>query len=161
MKNSVRAYVSLPQKWSKGFGRFIWLKYYNAQKCKLHSLYDRTLWKIPLIWKKVSSKSCIELNSLQKSQDAHMSSSPQERGLQRLMCFKNYNVEWESRFTWVLNAAKNTHYIQNWFQKKLLSIEFYTKSHRCMCLPSPRVELGGSKDCIYWNIMMFKNGEVD
>ncbi len=43
---------------------------------KLHSLYDWTLQKVPIIWEKVSSKSYFELNCLQKSQWMHMSISP-------------------------------------------------------------------------------------
>ncbi len=58
--------------------------------------------KIPIIWKKALSKSCLELNSLQKSRGAHISISLQSgaRGLLRLIGLKYYNVaKWESRFT--------------------------------------------------------------
>ncbi len=50
--------------------------------------------KIPITWKKASSKSCLQLNSLQKYQGAHMSTSTQSgvRELRRLMCLKYYNV---------------------------------------------------------------------
>ncbi len=44
-----------------------------------------------------------------------MSISPSSgaRGLERLICLKYYTVQkWESRFTFRLNAAKNTHYIK-------------------------------------------------
>ncbi len=39
---------------------------------KLYSLYSRILQKIPIIWKKASSKSYLELNYVQKSQGAHI-----------------------------------------------------------------------------------------
>ncbi len=54
--------------------------------------------KIPIIWKKVSSKSCLALHSLQKSQWAHMpiSASPPPplggaRRLERLIWLKYYS----------------------------------------------------------------------
>ncbi len=55
------------------------------------------LLKIQIIGKKVLNKSCLELNSLQKSQVAHMSISPQsgDMGLERLICFKIYCTEIE------------------------------------------------------------------
>ncbi len=37
----------------------------------------------------------------------------------------------------------------------------YKKVSGCICLPLPKVELGPPKIAIFWNIIMFKNGEVD
>ncbi len=49
-------------------------------------------------------------------------------GLQRLPYLKYYNVlKWESKFTFGLNTAKNTHYIKKSFKLKLLNIKFCTK----------------------------------
>ncbi len=42
---------------------------------ELHSLYSWTLWKLLIVWKKTSSKSCLELNSLRRSQWVSMSIS--------------------------------------------------------------------------------------
>ncbi len=44
-------------------------------------------------------------------------------------CLKYYNtLEWESRFTLGLNAAKNVDYIEKWFKQKLRKIKFPTKN---------------------------------
>ncbi len=53
------------------------------------------LLKIQIIRKKVLNKSCLESNSLQKSQLARMSISPQsgDRGLETLICLKIYCTE--------------------------------------------------------------------
>ncbi len=53
--------------------------------------------KVPIIWKKASSRSCSEIQSLPKNQWALMSISITTHprvwlGLQRLICFKYYNV---------------------------------------------------------------------
>ncbi len=59
-----------------------------------------SLQKIPIIWKKASSKSCLALHFLQKSQWAHMSISqptppPQSgtRGLYRLIWLQYYSAQ--------------------------------------------------------------------
>ncbi len=51
--------------------------------------------KIPILWKKSSSKSFLELNFLQKSHQVHMSISPQsgDRRLERLIWLKYYNLQ--------------------------------------------------------------------
>ncbi len=42
---------------------------------------------------------------------------------------KYYNaLEWESRFTLVLNATKNIDYIEKYFKQKLFIIKFPTKN---------------------------------
>ncbi len=57
---------------------------------KLYSLYSWMLWKIPIIWKKALSKSCLGLNSLQKIHWTHtfISTSKWSWGLERLACLK-------------------------------------------------------------------------
>ncbi len=75
--------------------------------------------KIQIIWKKVSSKSCLELNSLQKSQLARMYISPQsgDKGLERLIWLKYYNEQKRQIiFTLGLNAVKNTNFIKKSFK---------------------------------------------
>ncbi len=60
----------------------------------------------------------------------HISISPGSGAwdLQRLPFLKYYNVlEWESRFTFGLNAAKNTDYIKISFKQKVFRIKFPTK----------------------------------
>ncbi len=50
-------------------------------------------------------------------------------GPQRLPFLKYYNVpKWESRFTVVMNAAKNKDYIKQFFKQKLLRIKFPIKN---------------------------------
>ncbi len=51
------------------------------------------------------------------------------RGLEKLPCFKYYNVaKWENRLTSGLNAAQNTDYVEKSFKLKLLRIQFPTKN---------------------------------
>ncbi len=73
------------------------------------------LQKIPILWKKGSSKSFLELNSLQKSHWAHMSISPWrgDRQLERFIWLKYYNVQKRQIIiTLVLNVAKNTDFMK-------------------------------------------------
>ncbi len=89
---------------------------------KLYSLQGWTLQKIPILWKKASSKSCLELNSLQKSHGAHMSvfSWSWVRELVRSACSKYYNVgKGGNRWTLGFNTAGNTDYM-----KKKVQIKF-------------------------------------
>ncbi len=77
------------------------------------------LQKILIIWKKASSQSCLELNSPQKSEWAHMSTSPRSEasGLGRLIWLKYYFVQkWQITFTLWLDAAKNTDYMERTFK---------------------------------------------
>ncbi len=125
---------------------------------KLHSV-------IPIIWKKASNRSCLELHSLKKSQWTQMSTSLQSeaRGLQRLMCLKYCNVEKRESilFTLGLDTDKNKHpkmlqikVAKNWIPKKKVC------GHTC--LPPTRVELGScSKYCYVSNIILYWNGKVD
>ncbi len=55
--------------------RLIWLKYYNVQKRQITFTLGLNTVKNTAYMEKASSKSCIELNSLQKSQWAQMSTS--------------------------------------------------------------------------------------
>ncbi len=80
---------------------------------------------------KTSSKNCLELNSLQKSQWAYMSNSPlsEARGLDRFACSKHYNApKWKNRLSLALSAAENTDYMKNNFKLKLLRFSFPRKT---------------------------------
>ncbi len=58
------------------------------------------LGKIPIIWKKASSKKCFELNSLKKCQWAHMSASSHPSPQRGARSSKYYNVQkWQLTFT--------------------------------------------------------------
>ncbi len=97
--------------------QYVWnlIMYRNVN---LGSLYGSALLKIR-ISKKASNKSCLELNFVQKSSWAHISISPRsgDRGLQRSVCLKSYNVQkLEISFTLGLNAAKNTHFMKKKFK---------------------------------------------
>ncbi len=98
---------------------------------QVHSLQYWMPGKIAIIWKKASSKSCLELNSLQKSQRAHMSTSPRSgvRGLQWLIWLKYYNVQKRQiTFTLWLDTAKNTDYMEKTSDKSCLELNFLQKS---------------------------------
>ncbi len=74
--------------------------------------------KIPILREKDSSKSCLELNSLQKSNRAHtsISSRSRARGLERLSCSK-YNVgKWENKLTLGFNAVGNINHMKKRFK---------------------------------------------
>ncbi len=79
------------------------------------------------------------------------------RWLQILPFLKYFNVlEWESRFTLGLNAAKNTDYIKKSF-KKLFKIKFATKDQWTHIFISPTgVELGGFKYSHFLNTVDFR-----
>ncbi len=89
------------------------------QNGEIDSLWSSMLSKIRIICKNDSNKSFWALKSIQKSQWAHMSISPRSggRGLRRLPSLKYYNVQKQQNwFTLVLEAAKNTGYIQKRFK---------------------------------------------
>ncbi len=118
-KKSVGAYVDLPRSGIKGFERLPSLKYYNVQKWESEFTLGSTLPKIRIISKHASTKSCGELNSVQKSKYAYMFIFlwSGAGGLQRLICFKYYIVpKWKSRFCLGLNTAKNTDYMRKRFK---------------------------------------------
>ncbi len=104
--------------------------YYNALK------WDSTfiLWlnaaNIPVISKNASSKSCTELNLLQKTEWTHISiySWSGARVLQRFTFLKYYNALKWKKFTLEQNAAKNIDYIEKCFKQKLYRLKFATKS---------------------------------
>ncbi len=81
-----RIYVS-PTEVERGDSKdqYIWnlIMYGNEN---LGSLHGSTLSKIRMVSKEASNKSCLELNFVQKSVDAHMSISPRSeaRGLQKI-----------------------------------------------------------------------------
>ncbi len=89
------------------------------------------LQKIPILCKKGSSKSFLELNSLQKSHWAHMSVSPRNgaRQLERLIWLKYYNVQKQIIFTLEPNAAKNTDFMKKTLSKRCLELNSQQKSH--------------------------------
>ncbi len=108
--------------------------------------------------KKVSNKSCLDLNFLQNSHWAHVYINPPSqsgaRGRERLACLKYDNVwKHENRLTLGLNAAENTNYMEKISNKSYL--ELNSHSWR-ICLSLHRVEIGGSKDWYDWNIIMNK-----
>ncbi len=68
------------------------------------------------------------------------------RGLQRLICLKYYDVlKQEIRFTLRLNAVKNTRYIKNCFELKLLMIVSLMKN----------IENIETKPFFHWNLVKF------
>ncbi len=77
---------------AKGLGRLIWLKHYYVPKWQIAFTLRLNVPKNSDFMEKPLSKSCLELNSLQKSQWAQMPTSLQSgtRGLQRLICFRYY-----------------------------------------------------------------------
>ncbi len=69
---------------------------------------------------------------------------------QKICYFFNNALEWESRFTLGLNAAKNTDYIKNCLKQKLSRIKFPKKNLiGCISLSTSRVKLGASKVCVF------------
>ncbi len=128
------------------------IMYKNSE---LYTLQGWMLQKIPISWKKGSSKSFLELNSLQKSHWAHMSISLRNgaRRLERLIWLKYYYVQKQQIiFTLRLNAAKNTNFIKKASSKSCLELNSLQKNHGCTCLFPPGVKLGGSKDWHVWSI---------
>ncbi len=75
------------------------LKYYNVQKRESRFPLGFNGQKKCIISKHALNKSCWALNSVQKSQWAHMCTSLQSgaRGLQRPICFKYYIVSWNGK----------------------------------------------------------------
>ncbi len=106
----------------------------------------------------------LSLNSIQKSQWAHMSISSQiaVKGLQRLLLLKYYNVQKRgSKF--ILGAG---YYRKYALYPKMLQMKvfehriLYKKVSGHICLSPTRVELEAPNIGIFRNIIMFKNGEV-
>ncbi len=86
---------------------------------KVDSLWGSMLLKILTISNNAPNKSRWALNSIQKSQRVHMSTTLQSgaKELRRLIRFKYYIVrEWKSRFNLGLDTAKNTHYMRKGFK---------------------------------------------
>ncbi len=93
------------------------------------------------LWKKVSSKSCREFNFQQKTQWALASISCQSgaRGLESFPCLKYNVLKWENRFTYGLEAAKNSDYMKEKLEVKFVENSIpYKKLGGCACL-SPRL----------------------
>ncbi len=87
------------------------------------------------------------------------------RGLQRLSLVKYYNVlEWESRFTLGLNAAKNTDYFKKFF-KKLFRIKYHTENSVKNSLDAYLISLKSGARRLqrlpFLNIIMYWNRKVD
>ncbi len=90
-KKSVGAYVYLPPEWSYRAPKIaIFWNIIMFKKREVDLLWGWKLPKIRIISKNASNKSCWALNSLQKSQQAHMSISLQSKTtrLQRLPYFE-------------------------------------------------------------------------
>ncbi len=86
-----------------------------------------------------------------------MSISPQggARRLERLTWLKYYNVQKRQIiFTLGLNAVKNTDFMKKSSSKSCLELNSLQKVMGCICLFSPGVELGGSKDWQVRSIIM-------
>ncbi len=70
-----------------------------------------------------------------------MSISPRSgvRGLERLVCFKDYILlKWESRFIFWLNAAEITDYIKKLFKQSCRELNFIQKSQWAHMSISPK-----------------------
>ncbi len=81
--------------------------------------FGQNIAKKRIISKNASHKSCSELNFLQKTQWTHISIFPRSgaRGAKHLPFLKYIDVlEWKSRFTLGLNAAKSTDCIEKFFK---------------------------------------------
>ncbi len=93
-------------------------KYYDVGKWQ-HSIWGSTRPKIRITRRKGLNESCSNLNFIQKSLRAHMSTNPRSgaRRLERLIWLK-YNIvqKWQITFNLGLNAAKNTHYTKKRFK---------------------------------------------
>ncbi len=110
---------------------------------KVDSVWGPTLPKIRIASKTASSKSCLKLNFVQKSQRTHMSISPQSGawGIERFTSLKNNDIQKpESRYSLGLDAAKNTH--KAYLNKSCSKLNFVQKNPRAhiptFCLPPPR-----------------------
>ncbi len=107
---------------------------------KVDSFHGWTLQKIPKISKNASNGNCAELNFLQKTQWTHISISPRTGARASKDChFLNIiNVlEWESRLTLGLNAAKSTDCIKKCSKQKLYNIKFPIKNLVGVSPPPP------------------------
>ncbi len=106
-----------------------------------------------------------KLNFVQKSQWAHMSISPRSeaRGLERCLFLKYYNVlKWEYMVHFLDKCCKNYQSYQKIVQIKVVRKWIsYKKISERIYLSPPGVELGVSKNCHFWNIIMYWNGKVD
>ncbi len=111
--------------------------------------------KIRIISKNVSKKICWTLNSVQQSQCVHMSTSPQSgaRGSKDRHILKYY-------ITFIIGKVDS---LLGWALPKIRIISKNHSNKRCWALNSvqkrqwpSRVELGFSRDCNLWNIIMFK-----
>ncbi len=92
---------------------------------------------------------CWALNFIQKSQRADMSIFHRSGGTgpRRLSYMKYFNVlQWESRFPFGLNSAKNTDYIKNISNKNCSELNSCKKHHGLISSSPPGVELGSSKE---------------
>ncbi len=81
-----------PRSRARGVGRLPYFKYYNVLKWESRFTIGVSTAKI-----NASNKNCWKLNFLQKTYRAHMSISPRNgaRGIEKLLCFKYYNVPLE------------------------------------------------------------------
>ncbi len=103
-----------PRSGARRFQRSVCLESYNVQ---VDSQWGSTLPKILITSWKASNKSCLELNFVPKSPQAHMFIFPTSGAWgSKDQCVWNLIQIWEIRFTLGLNAAKNTHYIKKGFK---------------------------------------------
>ncbi len=130
---------------------------------KVDSVCGSTLLKICIIWENTNNKSCWALNSLQKSQWAHMSMSPRSgaKRFQRLHHWKIILYKYEKeesvcgttllkiRTIWE-NASNKSYWALNSVQKRQWA-------HMSM---SPRSGAKGLQRLHLWNIL-YKYGKVE
>ncbi len=107
--------------------------------------------------KKTSNKSCLELNFVEKRPRTHMSIPPGvELGGSKDWYVSNVILYWIGKVYSLsrLNIAKNMYRTKRSFKLKLFGIEFRPKKVReRICISSPGVKLGGSKDWYVSNVV--------
>ncbi len=130
IQKSSWAHMSIPiQSRANGLEKLMWWKDYNVQKWQITITLGLNASKNTAYIEK-DSKSCLELNSLQESQWAHMSISHWSKatGLKNLIWLKYYNVQnWQITFTSGLNAAKNNAYVEKGSSKSCLELNSLQK----------------------------------
>ncbi len=111
-----------------------------------------------------SNKSCSKLNFVQKSQLAHVSISPRSGALggskdcyfRNIRVYKNDETDLlKSRMLLKIRIMSKLRLNKSCSELNFILISW------CICLLPPRVEPGGSKDCHFRYIKMYKNDKVD
>ncbi len=124
--------------------------------------YCWTLQNVPIISRNASSKSCTELNFLQKTLWTHISIWLRSgtRGYKHLR-FWNIIMHWNEEIHFVAERCKKYRLYRNMLQTKVTQNKIcYKKLNGRISLSTPGVELGGYKDLRFWNIIMHWNEKV-